>query len=309
MSFRPVTDSGVGGRPLAIGAGLAILAAFGFSLKAVLVKLAYAFPSSAPVEPITLLALRMLFAFPVFFVVALRQSRGLRPLSRNDWLGVVGLGLLGYYGAVMFDFMGLRYISAALERLIAFTYPVFVVFLGAMIWKRRISRREWCAILFCYGGIAVTFAFDLSDGAGSENLWLGSALVLVSSVMYAIYLIGGGELIAKIGASRFTALAMMVSTFATLAHFLATQPLALLLQPAPIYGLSFALAMLSTVLPVFALAGAIRHIGAARAALIGCVGPLLTMGIGWWLLDEPLTPARLLGALLVIIGIGFIGRR
>ena len=64
------------------GFWLAILAAFGFSLKAIFVKLAYA---AAPVEAVTLLALRMAFALPVFLWVGLHSSRGAPQLSRRDW--------------------------------------------------------------------------------------------------------------------------------------------------------------------------------------------------------------------------------
>ncbi len=124
------------------GFWLAILAAFGFSLKAIFVKLAYA---AAPVEAVTLLALRMAFALPVFLWVGLHSSRGAPQLSRRDWARVVILGLLGYYGASIFDFVGLRYISAGLERLILFTYPTLVILIGVLFLGHAIGRREWVA--------------------------------------------------------------------------------------------------------------------------------------------------------------------
>ncbi len=111
----------LGGKLSAGGAGmaLAILAAFGFSFKAIFVKLAYPYG----IDAIALLALRMIFALPVFLWVGLTASRGMPALTRRDWLGVIAMGLAGYYAASVFDFLGLQYISDGLERLILFTYP------------------------------------------------------------------------------------------------------------------------------------------------------------------------------------------
>jgi drug/metabolite transporter (DMT)-like permease len=288
------------------GVALAILAALGFSAKAIFVKLAYA---AAPVEAVTLLALRMTFSLPVFLWVGLRESRGVQPLSRRDWLAVVVLGLLGYYGASILDFAGLQYITAGLERLILFTYPTMTLLLGAAFYGHRIGRREWIAVALCYAGIAAAFAHDLDLSAESATVWLGGGLVFGSSLSYAFYLSGSGPMLAKIGTARFTALAMLVSTAAVLGHFLASQPLAALVQPLPVYFYALAMALFSTVIPVFAQSAAIRHIGSGRAALIGTVGPLMTIALGWWWLGESISVWQLAGAALVVAGVVIVGRK
>ena len=112
-----------------LGVALAVLAAFGFSFKAIFVKLSYAI---APVEAVTLLALRMAFALPAFLWVGLVASRSAPALARRDWVSLIGLGLLGYYASSMLDFLGLQYISAGLERLILFTYLLD----GVLGWAR-----------------------------------------------------------------------------------------------------------------------------------------------------------------------------
>jgi len=288
------------------GFWLAILAAFGFSLKAIFVKLAYA---AAPVEAVTLLALRMAFALPVFLWVGLHSSRGAPQLSRRDWARVVILGLLGYYGASIFDFVGLRHISAGLERLILFTYPTLVILIGVLFLGQAIGRREWAALALCYVGIAAAFAHDLGMSRDTAAVWIGGGFVFASSLSYALYLSGSARMIVRLGTARFTALAMLVSTAATLLHFFATQPLAALVQPLPIYGYGLAMAILSTAIPVFAQSAAIRRIGSGRAALVGMVGPLLTIALGWWLLGEAISFWQMAGAALVIAGIALVGRR
>jgi len=254
------------------------------------------------VEAVTLLALRMAFSLPAFLWVGLRASRGAPPLSRRDWLAVVALGLLGYYGASILDFLGLQYISAGLERLILFTYPTLTLLLSALFFGHHITRREWIALGLCYAGIAAAFAHDLHLSAGATAVWIGGGFVFASSLCYALYLSGSAPMLARIGVARLTALALLVSTAATLGHFLATQPLEALRQPLPVYAYGLAMALLSTVFPVFAQAAAIRRIGSGRAALIGTVGPLMTIGLGWLVLDEAISGAQIAGAGLVTLG-------
>ncbi len=277
----------------------------GFSAKAIFVKLAYA---PAPVEAVTLLALRMAFPLPLFLWIGLRESRNAPPLTRSDWAATVALGLLGYYGASILDFLGLQYITAGLERLILFTYPTLTLLLGAMLYRQPVGRREWAAVALCYLGVAAAFAHDLDMSAKTSAVWIGASLVFISSICYALYLTGSGAMLARTGVARFTALAMLVSTAATLAHFAVTQPLSALIQPPPVYFYALAMALFSTVIPVFAQSAAIRRIGSGRAALIGTVGPLMTIVLGWWLLGEAISAWQLAGMALVVAGVVLVSR-
>lgn len=288
-----------------LGVALAIVAAFGFSFKAILIKLAYPYG----VQPITLLALRMVFALPAFVWVGFSASRNMPPLSRRDWLVVTVLGLFGYYGASILDFLGLQYISAGLERLILFTYPTLTLLFGVVIYRKSITPRQWVALALCYAGIAAAFAHDLEISADVAAVWLGAAFVFGSSVSYAIYLTGSGGMIARLGAARFTALAMLVSTAAIFGQFAATRPLAALIQPWPVYAYAIGMGVLSTVVPVFAQSAAIRRIGSGEAALIGMVGPLLTIVFAWLLLDEGFSVPQMVGTALVIAGVAIVSRR
>lgn len=286
------------------GALLALIAAAGFSLKAIFVKLAYPYG----VDAITLLALRMGFALPVFLWIGLAQQNAAARLSGGDWGRLCVLGCLGYYGASILDFWGLAYISAGLERLILFTYPTLTILIGVLFQGKAFSRREAVAIALCYSGIGFAFVHDLGLGE-ARDIWLGGALVFGSSISYALYLSGSAPMIARLGPMRFSALAMLVSSAVTLLHFVAVQPLTAFIQPLPVYGWGLAMALFATVIPVFAQSAAIRRIGAGRASLFGMIGPMLTIGFGWWLLDEHISSAQMLGAALVVAGIVIVSRK
>ncbi|TAJ79788.1 MAG: DMT family transporter [Gallionellaceae bacterium] len=285
-------------RDVFLGIVFALLAAVGFSAKAILVKLAYL----DSVDAVTLLALRMVFAAPFFIGVALWIRRQhTEPLNVHDRLLVFGLGLVGYYLSSYLDFLGLQYISAGLERLILFLYPTMTVILSAVLYKRAIGRKVIAAMALCYAGIALVFLHDV--GAKEGGVVLGSALVFASTLSYSIYLVGAGHAIARIGALRFTAYAMVVASIACVLQFVVTRPLASLELPLRVYELSIAMAIFSTVLPVFLLSFAIRRIGPGGASLIGSIGPVSTIYMAYMFLHEHVSLLQIVGSALVLCGV------
>ena len=283
---------------------LVLVSSMAFSAKAIFVKLAYDDPTllKNAVDPVTLLMLRMTIALPCFAVIAWWSSRGQRALSGREWSAVVLLGLMGYYAASLLDFWGLQYISAALERLILFLNPTIVVLISALLLGYRIGRRDVFALSISYVGIALVFVHDLQFNP--EKVLTGGALVLLSAVLYAGYLVGGGEMVKRIGGVRFAAYASIVSTIAIALHFFATHSSVVLLTQTPrVLWLSGWMAIVSTVLPVIMMAEGMRRIGSSNAAMISSIGPIATIFMGAVFLGEPVTVLQLAGAALVLVGV------
>lgn len=282
-----------------MGIAFSLLAAIGFSAKAILVKLAYVYP----VDTVTLLALRMGFSLPIFLFLAIwlgvRQDSV--SLDRKDWFAVISLGLLGYYLSSLLDFLGLQYISASLERLILFLYPTLVIVLSALFFGHKIGRRAVLAFALSYAGIVLVFLHDMSTT--QKGMLLGSLLVFASTFTYALYLIGAGQTIAKIGAMRFMAYAMTVACLATLLQFAMIHSFATLRLPHQVYELGIAMAIFSTILPGLFLAAGIRRIGSGHASLVGSVGPVATMFMAYTILGESISALQIAGSMLVLAGV------
>jgi drug/metabolite transporter (DMT)-like permease len=293
----PPRSALLGGLALAIGG--AVL----FSAKAVVAKLLYRYH----IDAVTLIAFRMLFSVPCFAAVALWKMRTEVPLAPRDRVRLVFLGLIGYYAASMFDFMGLQYISVGLERLILFLTPTFVLLMTAFWLKRPISRAQWLALLLSYCGIVLVFVHDLAGGHGSTAL--GAALVLGSAISYGLYLLLTGEMVQRIGSMRLVAYAMCTSSAACIGQFFVLRPAALLVQPAPVYWLSLVNGVLCTILPVFMTMIAVQRIGAALASQAGMVGPVSTLFLGALILGEPVTAIQLAGTVLVLAGIYLLSQK
>ena len=190
------------------GIFLGILGVVLFSSKAVMVKLAYKYE----VDAITILLLRMLFSFPFYVIIAYlyRNKNQEIETTKRDYYWVIFFGLVGYYLASYFDFVGLTYIKASLERIILFIYPTIVILLNRFFLKQPITKVQTLAIFLSYVGIVIAFS-DEVDISGN-NTYLGGFFVLLSAITYASYLVGSGWLIPKFGVVKFTAYACLLYT-------------------------------------------------------------------------------------------------
>jgi drug/metabolite transporter (DMT)-like permease len=292
---------------LASGLLLAAAGSIAFSGKAIIVKLAY----RHGVDAVTLIMYRMLFALPLFLALAwwatYRQQGGApAPLTRRDWLGILGLGFTGYYLASFLDFWGLHYISASLERLILYLNPTIVLVLGWVLYQRRITARQALAMATSYAGVLLVFGHE-ADLSG-PNAALGAVLVFGSAVSYATYLVYSGEMVKRLGAMRLVGLATTVACVLCLLQFVVLRPLSAAIVAPEVIWLSVLNATLCTFAPVLMVMMAIERIGAGLASQTGMIGPMSTIAMGVWLLDEPFNGWIVAGTALVVTGVFMVTR-
>jgi drug/metabolite transporter (DMT)-like permease len=279
---------------------LAAAGSIAFSGKAIIVKLAY----RHGVDAITLVMFRMLFAVPFFIAMAWWAGRGKLALTRADCLGVLGLGFSGYYLSSYLDFLGLQYISASFERLILYLNPTLVLILGWVLYKRKITYRQAVAMAVSYSGVMLVFGHEVS--LVGENVALGAMLVFGSAVSYAIYLSYSGQLVQRLGSLRLAGLATTVACFFCILQFVLLKPMSALdVAPQVVY-LSMLNATACTVLPVLMVMMAIERIGPGLASQIGMIGPMSTLSMGAFWLDETFNMWILMGTVLVLGGVFWV---
>jgi drug/metabolite transporter (DMT)-like permease len=131
----------------------------------VIVKLAY----RHGVDPVTLIMYRMLFALPLFALLAWWAGRGKPALTRRELLALVGLGFSGYYLASLLDFMGLALVSASLERLILYLNPTIVLGLSALFLGKKVNGRQALALAVSYAGVVLVFGWPAGRAASRAS--------------------------------------------------------------------------------------------------------------------------------------------
>ncbi len=289
-------------RNVHIGIACVLVSAVAFSGKPVLVKAAYQFG----VDTTTLLALRMLFAAPLFLIMAWWAGRPTTVISAREILGITALGFVGYYLGSFLDLAGLQYISAGFGRLILYLYPTLVLLMSAVFLKKPLRAIQLLSLALSYAGIALVFSAEARLGGELALTMLGALLVFGSAVAYATYLVAGSRLVHRFGSMRFSAYASLIATGFVMAHFFALRPARALLVDNEVYALVAILAVFSTVLPLWLMAEGLKRVGANQASLVASAGPLATMGFAWAFLGEAITLTQLGGAALVLAGVMII---
>lgn len=292
---------------MAGGLLLAAAGAVAFSGKAIIVKLSYRYG----VDAVTVIMYRMLFALPLFLAMTwwatYRASTSVVPLTRRDWLGILGLGVSGYYLASFLDFWGLQYISASLERLILYLNPTLVLVLGWVLYKRAITPRQAGAMVLSYAGVLLVFGHEVSFDGWSTAL--GALLVFGSAISYAIYLVYSGEMVKRLGSLRLVGLATTVACLLCLLQFVLLRPMSAALVAPEVIWLSVLNAVACTAAPVMMVMMAIERIGSGLAAQTGMIGPMSTILMGVFILDEPFNGWILAGTVLVVSGVLWVSRQ
>jgi drug/metabolite transporter (DMT)-like permease len=288
---------------------LSFAGAICFSTKAILVKLAY---RDTAIDAITLLAWRMIFSLPFFLVSASVSSarQGNQKFTPKQWLGIALTGCMGYYISSLLDFLGLQYVTAGIERLVLFIYPTLVLLMSAVIFRQKIKRVQWAALIITYVGLCIAFFGEVDiRSEQSSGFIYGSLLIFICAITYATYIVGSGRLIPAVGALKFNSYAMSFAAIGVLTHFFITSKTSLLQLTPQAYGYSFLMAVLSTVIPSYLVAAGIKRIGADNAAIVGSVGPVSTILMAFIFLGESISIYQIFGTVMILGGVLLIGKQ
>jgi drug/metabolite transporter (DMT)-like permease len=285
-----------------MGYALAAAGAALFSTKAIFIKLAY----MDDVNATLMLAYRMIFALPFFVAVGIWAYRAKRarnePMpSRRTIVLALATGFIGYYLSALLDFKGLEYISAQLERLVLFTYPLFVMFLGRIFFGMRLTKAGLAAAAVSYLGLAIVFGVDLP--VGGIGTVIGTAFVLGCAVTFAFYQLFAKGFITAMGSALFTSLSLSASAVICVLHHIAVKGFDFAATPRFIW-LGAGCAIFATVLPSFLMNAGMARTSPQATAMISTISPLVTIALAVWILGEPFTATEALGSVMVLAGVG-----
>ena len=273
-----------------------------FSTKAIFIKLAY----MDQVNPALMLALRNLVALPFFLGVGIytvyqlrREGKALPSLKLTAQ--ALATGFIGYYVSSLLDFEGLTYITAQLERLVLFTYPIFVMFLGWMFFKARITWMSVLAAAITYAGLCVVFLSALPTGG--KDVIIGTVLVLGCAITFALYQLLAKGFITVMGSALFTSIALTGSAVACIVHYVIISQSFDFSSSPRFFWLAAGTAIFATVMPSFLVNAGLARISPQSTSMIATISPLITISLAVWILGEQFTIADAIGAAMVIAGV------
>jgi drug/metabolite transporter (DMT)-like permease len=259
--------------------------------------------------------LRMLLSLPFYAIIlyVLSKKKNQIAVTRSTYLWAIAMGILGYYMSSLFDFVGLQYVSAGIERIILFIYPTLAVLINRWIFKVAISKRQWISILITYIGIGIAYWGEMQYFENTQLFLYGSVMILLCGITYAFYLVGTGKLVPKMGVSSYTSIAMLSATVGIFTHYLIMEDYSqvphYLNMGSPILGYVIALALIATVIPSFLLSSGMKRIGSNDLAIVTSIGPVATLFQASILLQEHIGTLQILGTILVIFGVLIVKKR
>lgn len=282
---------------------LAVIGTGLFSIKSIFIKLAYAEGLNAD----SVIMLRMAIALPIYLSIIfwLIKHKPIEPSAIYSRLAIIILlGFIGYFLSSWLDLKGLEYISAQLERLTLFTYPIWVAILGAIFFKTPLTSKIVLAIIVSYFGLWLVFNEELKY-TGEQTLW-GTFFVLLSAFTFSIYVLVSKKIIAEISSLWFTSLAMSISSIFVLAYYFVFFDISQLEVSNLAWLWIFLLAIFSTIIPSFMMAEAIHRIGGAQTGVVGMLGPIITIALAAWILNEPFGWIHVIALGFILAGISLL---
>ncbi|MGF1761839.1 DMT family transporter [Aliivibrio kagoshimensis] len=280
------------------GIAFAVTATLMFSIKPILIKLAYQFGGDA----VSIMAIRAAFSLPFYLFMLLwicRKEEAREKVTRYGWQAAL-VGVLGYYLASYLDILSLNYISAQLERLLIFLFPSFVVLISWIFLKQKPQKSTFISIFLGYLGIGLIVAHDLTE-FGAE-VWLGSSLAICSALIFACYLVLSKKQIQRLGSQLFTCIGMGCAAVVILIHAL-TEQVEVVSMSIEFVAIGLIMAVFCTVLPSFLVAAAMARLTPSTLSLTSNVGPAITAGFAVILLDEAFTLFHAVGMALVVLSV------
>jgi drug/metabolite transporter (DMT)-like permease len=301
-------------RRRAVGLVLIVISAAGFGSGTVLSKPIYA----AGLDWLQLLAWRFTIGATLawaWILISPERRAAVRRLGLRPALVAIGLGVW-YTGNAGTYYAGLETVPASLAGVLVYLYPGMVAVLSVRYVTRLSGTRPWIALGIALAGVVLALGgIDLTPPPPVS----GIALILASPLIYAGWIVLSARLAGErsdrlapesAGAGRVddaaAASALMISATAIVfvgAALVTGRPYLPMEIPGPAWPFLAAIGFASTFLAIQTFYAGSRRIGAAQAALVSTVEPLIIVTLAWIALHETLALIQLVGAGLIIVGV------
>ncbi len=254
------------------------------------------------IPPLAFNALRFPLAAAVVLVALRGRARVLLP-EPGDRLRILGLGILGNVVYQLCFIFGLANTRAGIASVLLAGTPIMTALLSAAAGHERVALRAWLGVGIAAAGILLVVSGSASGPPGESPL-LGSLLLLGATVTWAVYSVGGRNLIRKYGAIPVTAWTLTIGTgFIVLIGLPDVLALDLGGLPLPAW-LAVAYAGAMSIGVAYTLwSYGVRQLGNTRTGVYSNLVPVLALAVAWvWLGEQP-SGQQILGAGIIIGGI------
>lgn len=237
------------------------------------------------------------------------QEGAVVKLTRADvrMLGLLGLGVLGNHLLIL---MGLKYVSGAVGGVIIGSSPVVTALLSAMLIRDVPLRAVWAGGLLSFAGVGLVSVAGF-QAAGDQPL-LGSLLVFLGVVSWALYSIGGRQLMERHSPLTVNWTTLLVATVIQIPLLWTDRKMLEAglgsVTPADWMALGY-LVLFATAIAQQAWLYGVKGIGPSRASVLGNLTPVAAIALSAVLLNESVGMNEILGIVLILAGVWVVDRQ
>lgn len=237
----------------------------------------------------------------LFLAVMMKMSGQSFALKRSEILPVAVMGLLFSFSS-LFLFQSFNYMDAGIASTILFMYPVLVAVIMAVFFKEKLSVVKIASIATAFVGISMLY-----KGEGGATLSMtGVCLVLMSSLTYALYIVGvNRSSLKEMPGLKLTFYAILFGSLVYIVRLRGGMDLQWLTEGTQWMN-ALGLALFPSLISMVTIAKAIRNIGATPAAILGALEPLTALFVGVMVFHERLTGGNVVGILLILFAVTLI---
>ena len=227
------------------------------------------------------------------------------PITRQDWIGLLGLGIVGHFLYQFFFIGGLARTTVANSSLMLAFTPVLIALVSAVLGQDRVPAKHWVGAALSMAGIYVVVSARTDPHAGPVGSTVTGDLMMFAAVCcWAAYTLGARRLMTRHSPVGVTGLSMVIGTVlyvaAVSSHLLTVNWSAISSRTwlAVVYSSLFALCVAYTIWYV-----AVQKIGSARTSVYSNLVPIVAMATAVVFLGESLTATKIAGAAAVLLGV------
>jgi len=278
---------------------IALTSAFLFCSKGFFIKGLY----SEGFDAVGSQALRVLFAFPFYFVALCVGWKSIKNVARKDMIIICILGFFSYFLASILSFKGLELISVGLERLILFAYPIIVLIGNAIFLGEKQTYRHYLACVGVILGLFFVIQDEIKLSNDPRDIVIGSLLVFSSTVTYAAYLLVAKPIITRVGSQTVTTMGMTFSSLFVFVYAFGVEQRPIMPSfETNVILLGVAIAVFGTVLPTYLTSYSLSKISSSSHSIISVVAPVIVIAIANVIDQKTPTVLQILGMVITIGG-------
>lgn len=220
-------------------------------------------------------------------------------VTKSELKVLASLGILFAASSITY-YQSFRFMDAGIASTILFVYPVMVAVIMAVFFRERVTMTTVSSILLALVGIGMLYR----GGEGATLSVVGIALVMISSLTYAVYIVVVNQSQIRMSSLKLTFYVLLICMTCLLAYSFTSPDLHLQLPPSPrAWFYACWLGLVPTVLSLVLMTIAVHEVGATPTAIMGALEPLTAVAIGVLLFGESLTLRLVTGIVLILLAV------